>query len=122
MTRLKRTSAATRHTARMQATTVTTARERFLEDFMAEPPVLFIRNTIQSLKIVQADFEFFIIYLQAATKASKIPCMAGSAALSHSGCHCTPKQNFASGFSMPSTMPSSLRADSTRPGATLSTA
>lgn len=34
----------------MQATTVTTARERFLEDFMAEPPVLFIRNTIQNLK------------------------------------------------------------------------
>ena len=39
-------------------TTVTTARERFLEDFMAEPPVLFIRNTIQNLKIVQAGFDF----------------------------------------------------------------
>jgi len=43
----------------MQATTVTTARERFLEDFMAEPPVLFIRNTIQSLKNVQAGSDFF---------------------------------------------------------------
>ncbi len=48
--------------------------------------------------------------LQASTNASNNPCCAGSASLSHSGCHWTPRQKRASGFSSASTMPSSLRA------------
>ena len=60
--------------------------------------------------------------LQASTNAPNSPCCAGSASLSHSGCHWTPRQKCASGFSSASTMPSSLRAAISNSGAMRSAA